>query len=86
MKILAALFALACVLAFFRRRREDDTVSVEAIATYEAKLRLGEPLPQADEQELRRVRTAWERRRGSRGNVAAFHRSAREVRNLWRVS
>lgn len=74
MRTAAILLALFALYRWLQTRHRDDSVSLDTIARVEARLRLGEPLPEVDEAELARLRLAWARRRGSRGKVTKFYR------------
>lgn len=76
-----ALAILGLFLAYrWLRSRPDDVVSVDAIARVEARLRLGEPIPKADAEEVARYREKY--CQPSRPKVAKFYRP--EHRH-WRV-
>lgn len=83
MRFALAALVLYAAYRWLSRRPDSDVVSNDCIARYEATLRKGEPLPEVDEQELQRIRRAWETRRGSKGKIRPFYRP---TTRHWKVS
>lgn len=61
MRIALVIAGLLLAYRWLSSRRPSDVVSLEAVARAEARLRLGEPLPVADQEEVARLRERWER-------------------------